>query len=122
MVLKHIRRWLRKRKKVKKPNSFVEKALRENIPNYHGALQLLREKESDSWMGMAKQVAKEEEGVWRIPLDGKFWLLPEKQMKEVIKKDHSEKKKYYADKFDCDSFSFMFITHLASKVRVNGLG
>ena len=43
-------------------------------------------------------------------------------MKEVIKKDHSEKKKYYADKFDCDSFSFMFITHLASKYGVNGVG
>jgi len=85
--VRRIRRWLRKRKKVKKPNSFVEAALSEHIPNYNGiwAPLLSPLKGQEGHESLAKEMA-EEKGVWRIPLDGKFWLLPEKQMKEVIKK------------------------------------
>jgi len=118
--MKFIGRWLRKRKKVQKSNSFIEDKLSE-LPNYKGALKLLREKESDRYMGLLKQMRKES-GVWRIPLDGKFWLLPKKQMKEVIEKDFTDKKEYYADKFDCENFTEMFVTHLAENYGVNAVG
>jgi len=93
-------RWLRRKlnrpKKVEKDNKFVEDAL-SALPNYG-------------------------DGVTRMVLDAKFWMVDRREMRKIVEEDMTDKREYVSDLFDCDSYSFMFKSHLADTYDVNQAG
>ena len=93
-------RWLRRKlnrpKKVEKGNKFVEDAL-SVLPNY-------------------------DNGVSRMTLDTKFWMVNKEQMRKIVEEDMTDERKYRKSLFDCDNFSLMFMNHLADTYGVNQAG
>jgi len=93
-------RWLRRKlnrpKKVEKGNKFVENAL-SALPNY-------------------------DNGVSRMTLDTKFWMVNKEQMRKIVEEDMTDERKYQKSLFDCDNFSLMFVTHLADTYDINQAG
>jgi len=93
-------RWLRRKlnrpKRVGKDNKFVEEAL-SSLPNYG-------------------------DGVTRMTLDAKFWMVDKDQMRKIVEEDMTDKRKYRKSLFDCDNFSLMFVNHLADTYKVNQVG
>ena len=49
----------------------------------------------------------------KLLLDNRYWLPSFDEMIEIIEKDWTDRKKYVADRYDCDDFSFSFKAHVA---------
>jgi len=54
--------------------------------------------------------------------DGKYWLIPFYQWKEIIKVDWTDKKKYLVDRYDCDNFAFTFASRASEVFDINSAG
>ena len=54
-------------------------------------------------------------GVFRLPLDGVYWLPSLDDMGRIIAWDWVDKKEYRVEMFDCENFAFWF------KARVDGV-
>ena len=93
-------RWLRRKlnrpKKVEKDNKFVEDAL-SALPNY-------------------------DNGVSRMTLDAKFWMVNKEQMRKIVKEDMTDKREYQKSLFDCDNVFSHVVNHLADTYDVNQAG
>ena len=61
-------------------------------------------------------------GVLRIYLDNKYWVCSETDFNRVVAPDPTDEKRYAADRFDCDNFSFTFKARIGRQFGINAVG
>ena len=61
-------------------------------------------------------------GVSRVNLDNKYWVCSEADFDKVIAHDPTDAKRYAADRFDCDNFSFTFKARVGRQYGLNAVG
>jgi len=57
-----------------------------------------------------------------LPLDNKYLITNQADMKKIIKWDWTDNKKYISEKYDCDNFAFSFKAMVDRKFGVNNVG
>lgn len=63
-----------------------------------------------------------QKGVFRWPLDSKYFLPTQDEMIKFIDWDWVDKKKYIADMFDCENFAFWFKARADGVMHRNNVG
>ena len=58
----------------------------------------------------------------RAVSDGKYYTVSERRWKEIIKNDFVERKKYLAERFDCEDFSRSFVVRVIENYQLNSAG
>ena len=61
-------------------------------------------------------------GMVRKNLDTKYWACGRLDFEAIINWDWTDKKKYVADKYDCDNFAFSFKARMDRKFHLNNVG
>ena len=54
--------------------------------------------------------------------DGRFYLIPFSQWKEIIEVDWTDKMKYVKEKRDCDNFAYSFSSRMSELFEINSAG
>ena len=57
-----------------------------------------------------------------LSLDSKYFLCDDKDIKEIVKWDWTDSKKYVSNKYDCDNFAFSFKAMVDRKFGLNNVG
>ena len=55
-------------------------------------------------------------------IDLKYFVCSEKDMREIIKFDWTDRKKYVTDFYDCDNYAFNFKAMVARRFGINSVG
>jgi len=58
----------------------------------------------------------------RAVSDGKYYTVSEAKWREIIANDFIERKKYLAERFDCDDFSRSFVARVIENYQLNSVG
>ena len=58
----------------------------------------------------------------RKHLDAKYWVCSRVDFEAIIRWDWTDKKKYVAEKYDCDNFAFSFKARMDRKFHLNNVG
>lgn len=61
-------------------------------------------------------------GMKRKLLDTKYWVCSRLDFEAIIQWDWTDKKKYVAEKYDCDNFAFSFKARMDRKFHLNNVG
>ena len=61
-------------------------------------------------------------GITRVALDNKYWVCSETDFGKVVDHDPTDEKRYAADQFDCDNFSFTFKARVGRQFGINSVG
>jgi len=61
-------------------------------------------------------------GMERKYLDSKYWVCSRLDFEAIIQWDWTDKKKYVAEKYDCDNFAFSFKARMDRKFHLNNVG
>ena len=61
-------------------------------------------------------------GMSRKLLDSKYWACSRLDFEAIIQWDWTDKKKYVAEKYDCDNFAFSFKARMDRKFHLNNVG
>ena len=61
-------------------------------------------------------------GMKRKHLDSKYWACSRLDFEAIIRWDWTDKKKYVAEKYDCDNFAFSFKARMDRKFHLNNVG
>ena len=61
-------------------------------------------------------------GMKRKNLDTKYWSCGRTDFEAIVNWDWTDKKKYVAEKYDCDNFAFSFKAMVDRKFNVNNVG
>lgn len=61
-------------------------------------------------------------GMSRKMLDSKYWSCSRLDFEAIIRWDWTDKKKYVAEKYDCDNFAFSFKARMDRKFHLNNVG
>jgi len=61
-------------------------------------------------------------GMKRKNLDTKYWSCGRTDFEAIVNWDWTDKKKYVAEKYDCDNFAFSFKARMDRKFHLNNVG
>jgi len=79
---------------------------------------------SSNWVNLAFQenIPKWMNGVWRLPLDSKYKVPSLDDTCKIIAWDWVDKRKYWANWFDCENFSLAFKVNANMIFKLNHIG
>jgi hypothetical protein len=60
--------------------------------------------------------------VIRYPLDGRYWLMNQKDMLDIISWDWTDEREYVLDRYDCDKFAIAFKAMMDWNFEANQVG
>ena len=101
----------------------LSKLLRRLVSYFLIRYRLSPEVHDEVWVEEAlKKVPHYGSGVrWR-PLDKKYWVCSQKTFMRIVRWDWLERRKYMADKLDCDNFALIFMARLTDYFGLNNVG
>ena len=81
------------------------------------------EQRGTSWLDSALSgLPGFDNGVNRIQLDRTYWVCSEDDFNKVVASDPTDERRYAADRFDCDNFSFTFKARVGRQYGLNAVG